>query len=88
VAFGLLAGLITAFVTLAPSILIEAVAGLALITTFVTAIEGAFRDEAYRLPSAVTFLLTASGVTIAGISGAFWGLVAGLTIVLFTSRLR
>jgi len=88
VGLGLLAGLVTAFVTLAPGILIEAVAGLALITTFVTAINGAFKDEDTRIAAATTFLLTASGISIIGISGAFWGLVAGILIVMFQSKLR
>ena len=88
VVFGLLAGIVTAFVTLAPGILIEAVAGLALITTFVTATQAAFADEDMRIAAATTFLLTASGISLAGISGAFWGLMAGLTIVVFQSKLR
>jgi len=88
VGFGLMAGLVTAFVTLAPGILIEAVAGLALITTFVMAIKEAFANEEMRIAAATTFLLTASGVSLAGVSGAFWGLVTGITIVMFQSKLR
>ncbi len=88
VGFGLMAGLVTAFVTLAPGILIEAVAGLALITTFVIAIKEAFGDDDMRIAAATTFLLTASGVSLAGVSGAFWGLVTGITIVVFQSKLR
>ncbi len=88
VLFGLLAGLVTAFVTLSPGILIEAVAGLALISAFVTSIHGAFDREDTRIAAGTTFLMTASGVSIAGVSGAFWGLVAGITILVFQGRLR
>ena len=35
-------------------------------------------------PALVTFLVTASGLTIAGVGSAFWGLAAGL--VLFGAR--
>ena len=35
------------------------------------------RDEAQREPALVTFLVTASGVSLFGIGSAFWGLVAG-----------
>ena len=74
---GLLAGVVTAFVALAPPILIEAVAGLALVGAFSGSAMAAFQRTDTREAAAITFLITASGVTFAGISGAFWGLVAG-----------
>ena len=77
VVLGLLAGAVTAFVSLAPPILIQAVAGLALIAAFSGSAVAAFREPEARQAAAVTFLITASGVSFAGISGAFWGLVAG-----------
>jgi len=77
VILGLAAGAVTAFVSLAPPILIQAVAGLALIAAFSGSAVAAFKDTETREAAAVTFLITASGVTFAGISGAFWGLVAG-----------
>ena len=80
VALALIAGTATLFVTLAPPTLIEAVAGLALIGTFATAAVAAFSPEKSRLAAAVTFLLSAGGIAIAGIGGAFWGLLAGLAI--------
>lgn len=75
--FGLGAGAVTALVSLAPGILIEAVAGLALIGAFSASAKAAFEAEETREAAAVTFLLTASGISIFGISGAFWGLLAG-----------
>ena len=77
VAFSLAAGGIVAFVTLAPAVLIEAVAGLALFGAFTGAATAAFERPETRLACATTFLGTASGMTLAGISGAFWGLVMG-----------
>jgi benzoate membrane transport protein len=77
VVLGLFAGAVTAFVALAPKILIEAVAGLALIGAFSGSVMGAFRDAESREAAAVTFLTAASGVSFGGISGAFWGLLAG-----------
>lgn len=84
VVFGLLAGVITALVSLAPTILIEAVAGLALIGAFSSSVVAAFRDENNREAAAVTFLITAASLTFYGISGAFWGLVAGGLIYILT----
>lgn len=84
--FGLLAGFVTSFVALAPPILIQAVAGLALIGAFSNATLAAFSNPKDREAAAVTFLMTAAGVTIAGISGAFWGLVAGGAVFLLKRR--
>lgn len=81
IVFGLTAGLTTAFVSLAPAILIEAVAGLALIAAFSMAALAAFSDEEARMPAAITFLASASGISIAGVSSAFWGLLAGWLIL-------
>jgi benzoate membrane transport protein len=77
IVLGLLAGGIIAFVSLAPPILLQAVAGLGLIGAFSNAAFAAYRDPQTREAAAITFLVTASGATFAGISGAFWGLVAG-----------
>ncbi len=74
---GLFAGITTAFVTLAPAVLIEAVAGLALIAAFSGSIVAAFQDAKTRPAAAVTFLASASGISLFGVSGAFWGLIAG-----------
>jgi benzoate membrane transport protein len=77
IVLGLLAGAVTAFVGLAPPILIEAVAGLALVAAFSGSAMAAFQHGETREAAAITFLVTASGVSFAGISGAFWGLLAG-----------
>ncbi|MBL8587082.1 MAG: benzoate/H(+) symporter BenE family transporter [Methylobacteriaceae bacterium] len=81
------AGAATAFISVSPPILIEAVAGLALIPAFGAAMRAALAVEAEREAASVTFLVAASGVTIAGIGGAFWGLVAGGAL-LALARLR
>ena len=77
VAFGLLAGAATAFISAAPPILIQAVAGLALLGVLGSSILGAVSDPHAREAAVITFLVTASGTSFFGISGAFWGLLAG-----------
>ena len=77
IALGLLAGAATAFVAASPPILIEAVAGLALLGAFSFALAGAVAASAHREAAAVTFLISASGLTLLGLGGAFWGLIAG-----------
>ncbi len=81
VLLGLAAGAVTSFVALAPPILIQSVAGLALISAFSGSAVAAFNAVETREAAAVTFLITASGISILGISGAFWGLIAGVAML-------
>lgn len=78
---GLLAGLAAAFITASPPILIQAVAGLALLTSLAGALANALGNDEERLPAILTFVTAASGVTIVGIGAAFWGLVAGIVLL-------
>ncbi len=77
IGFGLLAGGATVLIAAAPPVLIEAAAGLALLGAFGAALMGAVSDPARREAAIITFLVSASGLTIHGIGGAFWGLLAG-----------
>ncbi|TDK39048.1 benzoate/H(+) symporter BenE family transporter [Rhizobium deserti] len=88
IGMGLLAGGIIAFVSLAPPILLQAVAGLGLIGAFSNSAFAAFREPETREAAAITFLVTASGLPFAGISGAFWGLVAGGVMMALQRVLR
>ncbi|WP_313616815.1 benzoate/H(+) symporter BenE family transporter [Agrobacterium sp.] len=88
---GLLAGVVTAFVALAPPILIQAVAGLALVGAFSGSAVAAFKEPDTREAAAITFLITASGLSFGGISGAFWGLMAGglmMVLTRFVKRMK
>ncbi|NBU13529.1 MAG: benzoate transporter BenE [Alphaproteobacteria bacterium] len=77
VLFGFLAGGATALISVSPPVLIEAIAGLALIGAFGAAIMAAVEDSHEREAAVATFLVAASGLTLFGIGGAFWGLIAG-----------
>jgi benzoate membrane transport protein len=77
VVFGLLAGAATSFIAASPPLLIEAVAGLALLGAFGAALLGAVAEPREREAALVTFLVAASGLSWFGIGGAFWGLLAG-----------
>jgi benzoate membrane transport protein len=88
IVLGLVAGGIIAFVSLAPPILLQAVAGLGLIGAFSNAAFAAYREPQTREAAAITFLVTASGLSFAGISGAFWGLVAGGVMMALQRVLR
>jgi len=76
------ASLVALFAVL-PAPLIALVAGLALIGAFANALTIALKNETERLAAVVTFAVTASGISIAGIGAAFWALAAGLLVVAF-----
>ena len=66
-------GLLSAF----PKALVVAIAGLALLGTIGNGLHDALKDDANREAALITFLVTLSGVTMAGIGSALWGVVAG-----------
>jgi len=78
-----LSGAATALVSASAPILIEAVAGLALLGALIGAIAAAFDEVEHRLVAVVTFLVVAAGIQVAGIGAAFWGLVAGGIVMLW-----
>jgi benzoate membrane transport protein len=77
VAFGIFAGAAASFISISPPVLIEAVAGLALFGAFGASLSGALASTTDREAAVITFIATASGMSIGGIGSAFWGLVAG-----------
>ena len=87
IVLGLAAGAATALVTAAPPILIIAVAGLALFSALASGLVAAFEPPETRVVAAVTLVVVASGVVVAGIGSAFWGLLAG-SIVMLVTRTR
>lgn len=84
---GIFGATVTALFFAFPRELVLAVAGLALLATIGNALASALTDEKYREASAMTFFVTLSGITLAGIGAAFWGIVAG-TVVLGLQKIR
>ena len=74
---GLLAGAVVALIAAFPKALVLAVAGLALLGTIGSGLAVAMRDEGQREAALITFVVTASGLTLWGVGAAFWGVVAG-----------
>jgi benzoate membrane transport protein len=77
VVLGVFGTAITGALTAFPKELIAAIAGLALLGTIGSALSTAMRDEFHREAALITFLVTLSGVVIAGVGSAFWGVLAG-----------
>ncbi len=75
---GLLGASVAAAFSVFPTQMVLALAGLALLNTIGSGLAMAMRDEARREPAMITFLVTASGLQLAGIGAAFWGILAGV----------
>ncbi|MCP5152615.1 MAG: benzoate/H(+) symporter BenE family transporter [Ectothiorhodospiraceae bacterium] len=63
-----------------PRELVATVAGLALLPTIGRGLAVALGEERERDAALVTFLVTASGLTLLGIGSAFWAVVAGVVV--------
>ena len=85
IVIGLLGGAFIGVLMSFPKELIAAIAGLALLGTIGNGLALAVQDESHREAAIITFLVTLSGVVIAGVGSAFWGVVAG-TVALFVQR--
>ena len=83
---GLFGATVAALFAAFPKELILAIAGIALLGTIGNSLAAALREEAEREPALVTFLVTASGLSLAGIGSAFWGLLAGVVTLLVLRR--
>ncbi len=84
---GLFGAAVTGVLTAFPRELVVAIAGFALLGSIGGGLAVAVKDEAHREAALITFLVTLSGVTLAGIGSAFWGVVAGaLALVVQTAR--
>lgn len=79
---GVFGATVVALLAAFPKELVMAVAGIALLGTLGSALHGALKDDTGREAALVTFLVTASGLSLAGIGSAFWGLVAGVVVLL------
>ena len=77
VLIGIFGAAITGVLTAFPKELVAAIAGLALLGTIGNALTLALQEEPHREAALITFLVTLSGVVIAGVGSAFWGVVAG-----------
>ncbi len=85
VLIGLFGAAITGLLIAFPRELVMAIAGIALLGSIGGGLHAALKDDAHREAALITFLVTLSGVAIAGIGSAFWGVVAG-AIALFVQQ--
>jgi benzoate membrane transport protein len=70
------AALFTAF----PATLITCVAGLALLGTIGSSLHTALQQDEARETALLTFIITASGISLLGVGAACWGLLVGVIL--------
>jgi benzoate membrane transport protein len=78
---GILGATVASLFTALPPALVAAIAGIALLGTIGNSLSGALLNDKERDAALLTFLVTASGLTLHGIGSAFWGLLLGLAVL-------
>ncbi|MGU5682123.1 benzoate/H(+) symporter BenE family transporter [Aeromonas allosaccharophila] len=63
-----------------PAALVTCVAGLALLGTIGSSLHSALQEDEAREAALLTFIITASGISLLGIAAACWGLLIGLAL--------
>lgn len=74
---GLFAGTIVSLFTSLPAAFVAVLAGLALLGAIGGNLAAALEDATHREASLITFVVTASGMSLFGLSSAFWGVIIG-----------
>ncbi len=84
---GIFGATIAALFAALPKALVVSIAALALFGSIMSGLANAMQDVRQREAALVTFMVTASGLTLLSIGSAFWGLVAGVvTQVILNAR--
>ncbi|HKU00505.1 MAG TPA: benzoate/H(+) symporter BenE family transporter [Paraburkholderia sp.] len=84
---GIFGATIAALFAAFPQALVVSIAALALFGSIMSGLTNAMQNPKEREAALVTFMVTASGLTLLSIGAAFWGLVAGvITQVILSAR--
>jgi len=82
IVMGLLGGAVVGLIAALPKELVLALAGFALLGTIGNGLAAAVKDEQSRDAAVITFIVSASGLTLWGVGAAFWGVVAGAAVLM------
>ncbi|MXO97704.1 benzoate/H(+) symporter BenE family transporter [Altererythrobacter xixiisoli] len=84
----LFAPLLVRFFLALPHDVIAALAGVSVIPALIGSLETALAQKGEQDAAIVTFLAAGSGLTLFGLGGAFWGLIAGVLAIMAKSLLQ
>lgn len=76
--FGTFGATIVSVFAIFPSELIIVITGLALFGSIGSSLASAMQEDEKKEAALITFLVTLSGISIAGVGSPFWGLIAGI----------
>ncbi len=76
--FGIFGATIVSVFAIFPSELIVVITGLALFGSISSSLSSAMKDDEKKEAALITFLVTISGISIAGVGAPFWGLIIGI----------
>ncbi len=79
---GVMAASIAALFAAFPKAMVVALAAFALLGSIANGLTVAMQEPGEREPALLTFMITASGMTLAGVGSAFWGVVGGMLALL------
>ena len=85
VTLALAAGAVTSFIAILPHSYVLVLAGLAILSSLQEAFERAFNSQ-LRFGALIALVVAATPFTIAGITAAFWAIIAGLLSSLLAER--
>jgi benzoate membrane transport protein len=83
---GVLGATVVSLFAAFPQALIVTIAGLALLGTIGNGLAAALSDTQERDAAVITFLVTASGLSLFGVNSAFWGLALGMVTATLNHR--
>jgi len=86
VATGVLGATVVSLFAAFPQALIVTIAGLALLGTIGNGLATALSEAKERDAAVITFLVTASGLSLFGLNSAFWGLALGMATAALNHR--
>lgn len=75
---GSFGGALVLLFTALPKTMVATIAGLALLGALMNGLAIAMQEEAERESALITFIVTASGISLLGLGAPFWGLVSGV----------
>lgn len=78
---GIFAATVVGLLAALPRTLVLAITGVALLATISNSLAAAAHDERERDAAMLTFLCTASGMSLWGVGSAFWGLMLGIAVM-------
>lgn len=78
--FAICAQSVVQLFAIVPKSFVVVIAGLALFSACASSLKTALNSEQYIDCAMLTFLVTASGISVFGVGSAFWGLCAGLSL--------